>query len=212
MFHPEQLLPRTSLLRRRVNNLLFLLHVCNCPAFRLCFDEAFVQTSDAGIAIISPFAIGVSVVNVEAETRTTAAGGPLQHLQISVGIAKSGDGAPADVRVDADSFTFFVIDKVQLSQANKNRFSISQFKPGLDAAIDDLLGRNTINPLGPGRMNSMPPPETISLFAAKEVCEFDEVKTRRGRCNFGSEAALEICIGRRQIATSLGFMLRFSGC
>ena len=37
---------------------------------------------------------------------------PLQHLQITIRVAEGGDGAAADMLVDADGFACFVVDEV----------------------------------------------------------------------------------------------------
>jgi two-component system sensor histidine kinase CreC len=43
----------------------------------LCFVKAFIEAADAGLAIVGPFALGVRVMDVEAQARAAAGGGPL---------------------------------------------------------------------------------------------------------------------------------------
>ena len=49
------------------------------------------------LAVVGPLARGVGVVNVEAETRARTGGGPLEHLQVAIGIAERGDGTATNV-------------------------------------------------------------------------------------------------------------------
>jgi hypothetical protein len=88
----------------------------------------------------------------------------LQHLQIAVGIAERGDRSPADVLVDADRLAGLVVDEVDLRQAHQHRLAVAHFIFRLDAAADDLLRRDAINLSVHGRMNSMPPPETMKVL------------------------------------------------
>ena len=99
-----------------------------------------------------------------AETRAAPGGRPLEHLQVAVGVAESSDRAPADVRVDADRLACLVIDEVDLGQAHEHRLAVAHFEFRLDAAADHLLGRDAIDFLVHGRMNSTPPPETMKVL------------------------------------------------
>ena len=69
---------------------------------RLRLVERLVELADVRLAVVGPLALGVGVVDEEAEARAAAGGGPLQHLQVAVGVAEGGDRAAADVRLDAD--------------------------------------------------------------------------------------------------------------
>ena len=44
---------------------------------------------------------GVGVVDVEAESRAVACGGPLQHLEVAIGVAEGGNRATTNVTLDA---------------------------------------------------------------------------------------------------------------
>jgi hypothetical protein len=49
------------------------------------------------VPVIGPLAVGIGVVDIEAEARTLARGGPLHHLLITVRITERSEGTPADV-------------------------------------------------------------------------------------------------------------------
>ena len=66
--------------------------------------------------------------------------------------------------LDADGFTVLVVDGINRGQLHEHRFAVAHRKLQLAAAADDLLGRNAIDPLCKGRMNSMPPPETMKVL------------------------------------------------
>ena len=83
---------------------------------RVRFVEALVELADVRLAVVGPFALGVGVVDEEAEARAAAGGGPLQHLQVAVGVAEGGDRPAADVLVDADGLAGLVVDEVDLRQ------------------------------------------------------------------------------------------------
>ena len=53
--------------------------------------------ADVLIAVVGPFAVGVGVMDDEAETRTIAAGRPLEHFEVAIGIAKGHHRAATDV-------------------------------------------------------------------------------------------------------------------
>jgi hypothetical protein len=72
-------------------------HVHNGPASGGCFVETLVETADVRLAVVGPLAIGVGVVHVETEAGATAGGGPLQHLEVAIGIAEGRDRPAADV-------------------------------------------------------------------------------------------------------------------
>ena len=47
-----QLFPPVSLLLKRADHLPVLLHVYDCPAFRMCFVKALIETADAELAVV----------------------------------------------------------------------------------------------------------------------------------------------------------------
>jgi hypothetical protein len=53
----------------------------------------------------------------ESEASPSSDGGSLEHLKITVGVAERGNGAAADVLLDADGFAGFVVDEVQCKAA-----------------------------------------------------------------------------------------------
>jgi hypothetical protein len=61
-------------------------------AFGLGFVEALVELTDVRLAVVGPFSLGVGVVDIEAEMLAAAGSGPLEHLQVAVGVV--GDGQP----------------------------------------------------------------------------------------------------------------------
>ena len=74
--------------------------------------------------------------------------GPLQHLQIAVGVAEGGNGFSSDVLIDGDGFADVVVDEIQLRQAGEHGEFCHHFKLCDDAAADNLLGRDTVDLLG----------------------------------------------------------------
>ena len=64
------------------------------------------------VAVVGPFAVRVGVMHEQTESRTFTRCRPLQHLEIAVGVAESGDGAAADEPVNSDRFALFVIDEI----------------------------------------------------------------------------------------------------
>ena len=79
------------------------------------------------------------------QPRSVASLRPLQHLLIAIRVAERGDGPATDVRVNADRFSGLVVDEVNLGQPHENRLAVAHFILGLDAAADDLFGRNAVD-------------------------------------------------------------------
>ena len=88
----------------------------------------------------------------------------MEHLQVAIGVTKGGDGAAADVALDADGFAFLVIVEDEFRGLQNDRHAVAHFKFQPAAGTDDLLGRDAIDSLAHGRMNSMPPPETMNVL------------------------------------------------
>ena len=86
----------------RVDYLPVVLHVYDSPLVALHFLERFVKFPNVRLTVIGPLAVGIGVMDEQAEARALAGGRPLQHLQVAVGVAERGDRAAADVLVDAD--------------------------------------------------------------------------------------------------------------
>ena len=85
----------------------------------------------------------------QSETRPWAGGGPFEHLEIAVRISERHNGPASDMLLDGDRLAFFVVNKVQFCQSSQNRLSIADFESGLDAAADNLFGRNSIDLMSP---------------------------------------------------------------
>jgi hypothetical protein len=64
---------------------------------RRALVEAAVQPADVAVAVVGELALGVGVVDEQAEARPVAGGGPFQHLEVAVGVAGGEDRALADV-------------------------------------------------------------------------------------------------------------------
>src|SRR5688572_11515328 len=78
------------------------LHVHDGPALRLRLIQRLVEFSDLRLPVVGVFALGIGVMHDAGEAGAWSRGGPLQHLQIAVGIAEREDRAAADEAVDAD--------------------------------------------------------------------------------------------------------------
>ena len=89
------------------------------------------------------------MMDVKAETRIFACSGVLEHLQISIRIAKRRNGTTTDVLIDADGLAAFVVIEVQFRQTHNDRFPVPQFKLCLHTAADDLLWWNPIGGFRP---------------------------------------------------------------
>jgi len=61
---------------------LFMLHIDGRPAFRPCFGEVLLGTS-----VVGNFPLGIGVVNQKRKSLALAYDGPLEHLQVAVGVA-----------------------------------------------------------------------------------------------------------------------------
>ena len=70
-----------------------MLHIHNGPAVSPGLVEGFVETANGRLTIVGIFALGIGVMDDEAETRPRTGGGPLDHLQVAVGVAKSASAA-----------------------------------------------------------------------------------------------------------------------
>ncbi len=126
-----------------------VVHVDDGPSPFGGLIERPVEPADVRLAVVRPLAVGVGVVDDEPEPSSRPGGGPLQHLEIAVGIAESRDGSAADELVNTDGLAGLVVDEVELGQAHEHRSALAHFELHLDAAADDLLGRNAVDTLGP---------------------------------------------------------------
>src|SRR5437868_15036719 len=79
------------------------------------------------------------------ESGTTACGGPLQHLEITVRISERENRAPSNVQVDADRLAGAIIDEAQFRKTHQAGFVRLQFEFRFDAAAHHLFGWYTVN-------------------------------------------------------------------
>ena len=86
---------------------------------------------------------------VTTQPRARPRGGPLQHLEVAVGVAKGEDRAAADEPVDPDWLAGLVVDEVDLGQARDHRHAVAKLVLRADAAPDHLLRRHAVSLLGP---------------------------------------------------------------
>ena len=84
----------------------------------------------------------------QAEARAITGAGPLQHLEVAVGIPRGEDRAATDMLVDADRLALLVVDEVELGHLDDHRLAVSDLVLGLDAGSHDLLGRHAVGFLG----------------------------------------------------------------
>src|SRR5580658_2532505 len=99
------------------------------------------------------------------EARAAASRSPLQHLQVAVGIAEGEYRPAADEALDAHGLARPIVDEIDLRQINQRRTPVAVHLE-LQAAgrTDDLLRRNAVGLLSPGRMKSAPPPEAMKVL------------------------------------------------
>ena len=85
------------------------------------------------LAVVGIFAHRIGMVNDQAEPYPTGAERcPLQHFEIAVGVTEGGDRTAADVLVDTDRLSGFVVDEIDFGQAEKRWCAVFHFKSGLD--------------------------------------------------------------------------------
>ncbi len=116
------------------------------------------------MAIIGPFALTIGVMNVKTQRlRGAVQAGPLQHLQVTVGIAECCNRPAADVLHDADRLALLVVDEVDIRQPVNRRYSVAHLKFELDSGSDDLLWRYAVGFVSPR-------PHEINATARDDEC------------------------------------------
>ena len=85
-------------------------------------SSALSRRPIGGGPVISPFALGIGVVDERHEAGPAARRRPLEHLVVAVGVAEGGDGAPPDLRMDADGLPGLVVNRNSFRQADEHRF------------------------------------------------------------------------------------------
>ena len=89
------------------------------------------------------------MVDEQPKPRTVACCGPFQHLEVTVRVAERGDGATADVLLDADGLAGFVVNEVEFGQSHDHGTAFASFVLQLDTAADNLLRRDAVDPFRP---------------------------------------------------------------
>src|SRR5215470_18010615 len=125
-------------------------HVDHSPATGSGFVERSVELAHVRLPVVGPFALGIGVVHEPGEARAAAIHGPLQHLQVAVGVAEGEDRTPPDETVDADRLARPVIDELDLGLLPEHGLAIRpQLVLGHAGRADHLLGWNAVDPLDP---------------------------------------------------------------
>jgi hypothetical protein len=75
-------------------------------------------------SLVGPFALGVIMVDDQAEARAVAGGGPFEHREIAVRVAGGEDRALADVADDADGLARLVVDEADAAVLHQRRRAV----------------------------------------------------------------------------------------
>ena len=73
---------------KREDGFPVVLHIDNGPALRLSDVERLVEFTDGGVTVVSPFPLGIGVVDNKGEADAASSLRPLEHLQVAVGVSK----------------------------------------------------------------------------------------------------------------------------
>ena len=111
-----------------IDRLPVVFHARDGPASGFCFVEAFVELADVGLAVIGPFALGIGVMDGEAESWAAACGGSLQHLEVAIGVAEGGKRASADMTLDAHRLALLVVVEDESWQFHQDRGAVVHFE------------------------------------------------------------------------------------
>src|SRR6266498_1720754 len=136
------------LIVRWKNGFPIVLHADYDPAFGQCFVPCFVESSDIRLAVVSPFAFSVVVVDDEDEACARSSHCPLEHLLIAIGIPKCRNRSAANESFNTDRLALFVINELHFGEPQKHRVPITNFVLHFAAATDDLLRRNPVRLFG----------------------------------------------------------------
>jgi len=96
-------------------------------------SSSLVEMAKTRLPIIGLFTLGVGVVHKSHETRTAACRRPLQHLQVTVGVAEGKDRAAVDEVVDPDWLARPIVDELAIPPPPESRI----------AGSARLMARNT---------------------------------------------------------------------
>src|SRR4029453_5462135 len=106
----------------------FQFHIDHGPALGRRLVETLVEFSDRRCAVVGPLTSGVSVMNIQAETRTRSGTRPFQHLKVTIGVAESCDGPPANEFLNADWLAGAVIHKIHSGKFDDGWFSVTNLE------------------------------------------------------------------------------------
>ena len=120
--------------------------------------------AEFGVPVVGIFPLGVGVMNDQAETVRRRSASSIAAFQIAVRIAERGDRPAADMLLDADRLAGLVVDEVDLRQPKQVRRAVLHLELRLDRRPHHLLRRNAVDLFVQGRMNSMPPPDTMKVL------------------------------------------------
>src|SRR5688572_21432505 len=124
-----------------------VLHADHCPTALLGLGERQLQASHRQDAVVK-LALAVRVVDQQHQAAARTRRSPLEHLQIPIGVAERSDRPPTDELLDGDRLALFVVEEIELSQANEYRHSVPHLVPQLPAASNHLLRRDPVKLLG----------------------------------------------------------------
>src|SRR5260370_18638482 len=88
---------RLTPLFKREDAFPIVLHVDNGPSIQRCGVQGLVEAPERRVPIVRVFALHVGMMDDQAEAGATRHRCPLQHFDIAVGIAESGDRGAAAI-------------------------------------------------------------------------------------------------------------------
>ena len=122
-------LPSTASVSGREDRGPVALHVDDGPAPCSRLVEGLVELSDVRVSVVVPLPLGIGMADQHAQPRSTAGRGPLQHLQVAIGVAESGQGSAADVQLDVDRLALLVVDAADFRQLDQHRLAVTFLEP-----------------------------------------------------------------------------------
>ena len=113
------------------------------------------------LAVIGPLALGVGVVNEEQKDGPSPAAVHCSICRSPSELPKAAIGRRPMKRVDADRFARLVVYEVDLRQPHEHRPAVAHLESVLMLDPMTCSGGMPYTSSVHGRMNSMPPPETM---------------------------------------------------
>jgi hypothetical protein len=93
-----------------------VLHIDDRPALRVSLIERLVEFPHGRVAIIGPLTNCVIVMDEQCEERALSGGRSLQHLRITVGVARRRDRATTDMFLDGGGLPGVVVNEIHLGE------------------------------------------------------------------------------------------------